>query len=100
LGWIVVTTFIRSLGSGSIWVFSSAILQLSVADQFRGRVFAFEFAALTLSQSISTVWAGIAMDQWQLEVQEVFIATSILSFGVSLLWAWFQMRHSARVAPA
>jgi MFS family permease len=99
LGWVVMATLVRSLGSGSLWVFSSAILQRTVADAFRGRVFAFEFAALTLTQSLSIIWAGLALDQWGLAVQEGFIAAAMLSLVVSVVWAWFQLRQTARVAP-
>ena len=98
LGWMTAATLVRSLGSGSLWVFSSAILQHIVANEFRGRVFAFEFAALTLTQSLATLWAGMALDQWQLGVQEVLIVASVASFVVSLLWTWFQARQAARVA--
>ncbi|HXF64889.1 MAG TPA: MFS transporter [Caldilineaceae bacterium] len=98
LGWMTAATLVRSLGSGSLWVFSSAILQHIVANEFRGRVFAFEFAALTLTQSLATLWAGLALDQWQLAVQDVLIAASVASFVVSLLWAWFQARQPAQVA--
>jgi MFS family permease len=97
LGWVLVATLMRSLGSGSLWVFSSALLQRMVADDFRGRVFAFDFAILTLTQSIATLWAGFALDQLQMGVQQVLLSAGAISVGVTLLWVWFQMRYSERV---
>ncbi|MCC6455040.1 MAG: MFS transporter [Caldilineaceae bacterium] len=98
LGWVLGASFLRSLGSGTIWVFSAAILQAVVDDEYRGRVFAFEFAALTLAQSISTLWAGVALDQLQLSVQDVLRWTALISLAACLLWAWFQTRTKTRLA--
>jgi hypothetical protein len=100
LGWVLASTLLRSLGSGSLWVFSTVLLQRMVADDFRGRVFAFDFAVLTLTQSIGTLWAGMAMDRWQMGVQQVFLAAGATGVVVTLLWAWFQTRHTVRVATA
>jgi predicted MFS family arabinose efflux permease len=98
LGWVLGASFLRSLGSGTIWVCSAAILQAVVDDEYRGRVFAFEFAALTLAQSISTLWAGVALDQLQLSVQDVLRWTALISLAACLLWAWFQTRTKTRLA--
>lgn len=84
-------TLIRTLGGGILWVFSSALLQILVEDRFRGRVFAFEFAAMTLTQSFSTLWAGIAQDQWEMNVQQVIRGASLLGLVVSLGWLVFQV---------
>ena len=100
LSWVVAATLMRSVGTGMLWVFSSTLLQSLVENRFRGRVFAFEFAAMTLLQSISTLWAGMAYDRWQLAVQSVFVLTSIVSLAVSLAWIVFRLRASDRVAVA
>lgn len=98
LGWVLAATLLRSLGSGSLWVFSSVLLQRMVADDFRGRVFAFDFAALTLTQSLGTLWAGLALDQWQMGVQQVFLSAGAAGVIVTLLWGWFQTRTTLRIA--
>lgn len=100
LAWVIVATLLRSLGSGSLWVFSSALMQRIVADSFRGRIFAFEFALLTLVQSIGTLWAGLALDQLQFGIQQLFLISGTLGLVVTSVWAWFQMRHTLRVATA
>jgi MFS family permease len=89
-GWVIASSFLRALGSGTIWVFSAAMLQSIVDNEYRGRVFAFEFAILTLAQSLSTLWAGVGMDQLHLDVQEVLRWTSAISLVTCLVWLWFQ----------
>ncbi|MFN2124527.1 MAG: MFS transporter [Candidatus Promineifilaceae bacterium] len=93
LGYFSLATFIRTVGSGAIWVFSAALLQMIVPDQFRGRVFAFEFAALTLTQSLSILWAGFAQDTLGLTVQQVSFSMAIVATVVGLSWLLFNVRH-------
>lgn len=88
-GWVVSASFLRALGSGTVWVFSAALLQSIVGNEYRGRVFSFEFAALTLAQSLSTLWAGIGLDQLGLDVQGVVRWTALISFMTALIWVWF-----------
>ena len=93
LGFFSMATLIRTIGSGTIWVFSAALLQVVVPNRFRGRVFAFEFAALTLTQSISTVWAGYAQDVLGLTVRQVTLSMAMVAAIVGLAWLAFHLRH-------
>jgi hypothetical protein len=47
---------------GLLWVSSAVLLQSSVPDTFRGRVFAIEFALLTLISSTTAYATGLALD--------------------------------------
>jgi MFS family permease len=93
-------TLIRTVGSGTIWVFSAALLQVIVPDRYRGRVFAFEFAALTLTQSISIFWAGYAMDTLGLDVRQVTLSMCLVAVAVGLLWMLFHLRHLSDPGPS
>ncbi len=93
LGFFSLATLIRTIGSGTIWVFSAAMLQMVVPDRFRGRVFAFEFAALTLSQSISTFWAGFAQDALGLTVRQVTFSMALVAVFAGLAWLIFNYRY-------
>jgi MFS family permease len=87
-------TALRTLGTGTLWVFSAALLQMLVPDRFRGRVFAFEFAALTLTQSISIYVAGVLQDRgWP--VQQVTVALAGLGVMTALLWLGFHASNRA-----
>ena len=85
-------TLVRTVGSGTVWVFSAALLQMLAPDRFRGRVFAFEFAALTLTQSVATFFAGYAQDSWGMDVRQVTAVLGWLSVVVVVLWIPFYWR--------
>ena len=95
LGTLLLATVVRTLGTGTLWVFSAALLQTLVPDRFRGRVFAFEFAALTLTQSISTLAAGALQDTAGLSAAAVMGVQAAVSVVVTLLWLLFHLRHRA-----
>jgi MFS family permease len=82
-------TLVRTVGSGAVWVFSAALLQMLTVDEFRGRVFAFEFALLTLTQSISVFFAGYAQDSWGMDVQQVTAVFALLGLLVTIIWLFF-----------
>ena len=93
LGFFSLATLIRTIGSGTIWVFSAALLQMVVPDRFRGRVFAFEFALLTLTQSISIFWAGFAQDALGLTVRQVSFSMALVAFLAGVAWLIFNYRY-------
>ncbi len=89
-------TLVRTLGSGTLWVFSASLLQRIVPDTVRGRVFAFEFAVLTLTQSLSIYWAGLAQDSLGLDVRQTTILTAWAGLGVFVAWGLFFLRTRGR----
>jgi MFS family permease len=51
--------------AGSVlWVFSTVLLQMSVPDRFRGRVFSAELALLMIISAASSYACAYAMDAW------------------------------------
>lgn len=84
----LVGTAARTVGTGVLWVFSAVLLQMLVPDKFRGRVFAFEFAMLTLTQSISTLAAGYMQDSLGWTIRQSTLAMAALGVVVALLWLW------------
>jgi MFS family permease len=49
-------------GTSTVWVFSSTLLQLRTADQFRGRVFSAEWALNVVMSSLASYSAGELID--------------------------------------
>ena len=92
----LLLSFIRTVGSGTIWVFSAAMLQMIVPDQYRGRVFAFEFAALTLTQSISIFVAGYLLDTAGLNARQVTVVSAATAAVMTVLWAIFFYIYTTR----
>jgi len=91
---LLAATVIRTLGTGTLWVFASALLQTIVPDRYRGRVFSFEFAALTLTQSISTLVGGYLLDAAGMPMQGVMAVMATTSVVTTLMWLAFH--HSYR----
>jgi MFS family permease len=54
---------IAHMGGSILWVFSTVLLQRSVEDQFRGRVFAAEMALVTLTMAASNFVVGELIDR-------------------------------------
>jgi MFS family permease len=96
LGWVLGATAIRGVGTGVIWVFSAVLLQLLIPDRLRGRVFAFEFAAFTLAQSVSTLWAGYAYDNLGWTLTQVLFSAGLSSVLMTVLWLFFYTRVHGR----
>ena len=93
LGIFLFFTAVRTVGTGTLWVFSAVLLQIIVPDRYRGRVFAFEFAALTLTQSISILWAGYGQDSLGLTIDQVSIMFGWLGVIVLGGWGAFYMKY-------
>ena len=92
----LLMSLVRTLGSGTLWVFSAVLLQMIVPDRFRGRVFAFEFAALTLTQSISILAGGYLLDTVGLSTRQVTAVSAATAASVAVLWAVFYYFNVAR----
>ncbi len=100
LPWVLAATVVRAVGSGGVWVFSTVLLQQLLPDHVRGRVFAFEFAALTFTQAIGTLWAGYATDQLGLSIQQICLIAGIAGIATWALWLIFQTRVQKTVSLA
>lgn len=97
-GGLLAATIVRTLGTGTLWVFSAALLQMIVPDRYRGRVFAFEFAALTLTQSLSILAAGYMLDTLGLGPEEAVWVMAVASVAMIILWALFMWRYRRPLA--
>jgi len=87
----LVATFIRTFGTGTLWVFSAVLLQIMVPDKVKGRVFAFEFAALTLTESISVLAAGYFQDTFAWSLVRIALIFGWLGVVVFVIWLFFYL---------
>lgn len=77
---------IAHTGGSILWVFSTVLLQQSVEDQFRGRVFAAELALLTLTMAGSNYLVGELMDRFGFSPRVVTAGVGTFFLLPGLIW--------------
>ena len=88
-----IFVLVGHVGGAIQWVFSSALLQLRVEEQFRGRVFAVEMAMLTLIMSLSTLATGQALDAGFSPRSIVVVLALLFMVPGSLWWLYLTRLH-------
>jgi predicted MFS family arabinose efflux permease len=90
-----VAVFTAHLGGGAQWVLSTYGLQRIVPDRIRGRIFAFDFALITLSLGVSSLIASTLADQIGPR------PAVMIAGGIALTWAgiWWLLTRSVRRTP-
>ncbi|HVF08555.1 MAG TPA: MFS transporter [Actinomycetota bacterium] len=87
-----VVIFFAHLGGGAQWVLSTFGLQVLVPDHIRGRVFAVDFAMITLSLAISSLVASAIADSAGPR------AAALIVGALAVVWAivWTLLTRSIR----
>ena len=62
LAWAALTLFMATMASNVLWVFSSTLLQISVPDAYRGRIFAADFMLFTIVMTLATLATAWGLD--------------------------------------
>src|SRR5690349_11768273 len=93
---------IAHCGGSILWVFSTVILQRSVVDNFRGRVFAAELALVTLTMAASNYVTGELLDRFQISPRIVTVGIGMFFVLPGVTWFitqrwWDREEHLARV---
>jgi hypothetical protein len=95
----MLCVFGAHIGGSIQWVFSSALLQMRVPDQLRGRVFAIEYAGMTFVTALSSYLTGLAHDAGASPRRLAIVVGLIFALGgltmIAALW-----RAEPEVAPA
>ena len=89
---VLVGVFLRSMGSGTIWVFSTQLLLQKVPEHVRGRVFATEFAMLTLAMASGAAISGLALDRTTIGVAGLLQLMSALVLVPASWWGILTLR--------
>jgi MFS family permease len=77
---------IAHCGGSILWVFSTVLLQQSVEDKFRGRVFAAEMALVTLTMAASNYVVGELMDRFGYSPRVVTAGVGTFFLLPGLIW--------------
>ena len=88
---------IAHCGGSILWVFSTVLLQRSVEDNFRGRVFAAEFASFTLTMAASNYLTGELLDRFGISPRIVTVGVGMFFLLPGLVWfltqRWWNREH-------
>ena len=90
---VLIGGFIRSIGGGIAWVFSTQLLLQRAPNEIRGRIFGTEFALFTLMGGIGTAIVGALLDQF--DVRTILWGMTGLPLIPAVLW-WLWQRHYRR----
>jgi MFS family permease len=82
LCWLAVAHMAGSV----LWVFSTVLLQATVDDEFRGRVFAAELMMMTLLMAASNYVTGEALDRFNYSPRAVAVATGVFFTLPGFVW--------------
>jgi MFS family permease len=97
LCWLAVAHMAGSV----LWVFSTVLLQATVEDDFRGRVFAAELMLMTLALAAANYATGEALDRFQVSPRAVTVAIGLLFVLPGVLWLLTRRRWDrAPAAPS
>lgn len=91
---VLIGGFVRSIGGGIAWVFSTQLLLQRAPNDIRGRIFGTEFAFFTLMGGIGTAIVGALLDRFH--VRTILWGMTILPLIPAVLW-WFWQRHFSRI---
>ncbi len=95
-GWALAGATIRAMGGGTIWVFSTQLLLVVVPREVRGRVFATEYALLTLAMAASAALGGFALDRAAISPAELLRTMALLTLVPGALWGLWHLRRPTK----
>lgn len=102
-GLALLFLLIAHAGGSILWVFSTVLLQKTVEDQFRGRVFAAELGLVTLAMAASNYVVGEMMDRFGFSPRVVCAGVGVLFLLPALLWfatqRWWDVPEGRLPAP-
>jgi len=82
----LIMLMIAHAGGSTLWVNSTVLLQHTVEDNFRGRVFAAELALFTLTMAVSNYATGELLDRFHYSPRTVTIGIGVLFLLPGALW--------------
>jgi predicted MFS family arabinose efflux permease len=92
---ILVAALIVGCGNGLLWVFSTQLLLQLAPAEFRGRVFASEFAFFTLASAAGAGIAGFALDR-SIGIDVLLRWMSGISLAPAIVWALWTVARPGR----
>jgi MFS family permease len=91
LAWAALAVLVGHAGTSMNYVFSSTLVQTLSEDKYRGRVTSFEFALMMMTISLTSFFAGEAIDRG-MPPQTVAFYVGALTLTPIGLWLWLTRR--------
>jgi len=80
--WVAALAIVAAQAGGAMtWVCSSVLLQTEVPDRLLGRIFAAEFALVTMMLSATSVGTAVALDQFALSPRTLALGFAVFFVG-------------------
>ena len=85
--WVASLAVVGAHAGGSVlWVASTVLLQTAVPDRYRGRIFALDFALLTLVSAASSYATALALDRLGIGPRTLALCLGILFLVPAAAW--------------
>lgn len=97
---VLAATFVRAIGSATLWIYSSLLLQLRCPNSILARVSATEMALYTVAEAVSSVFGGAAFDVFDFSVQETAAVLAVVGAVVTIGWGAYCFFAEPKAAPA
>jgi hypothetical protein len=92
---VLVATLVRSIGSATLWIYSSLMLQLRCPNVLLGRVSAAEMALYTVSEAVSSLYGGVAFDVFHLSLQQTTVTLAVAAGLMAAIWVGYAWNWAA-----
>ena len=93
LAWAALALFMATMASNVLWVFSSTLLQISVPDAYRGRVFAADFMLFTIIMALATLATAWGLDHTALTPRALAVISGGLLVLSGIFWLVRPQQH-------
>ena len=85
---VLVATLVRAIGSASLWIYSTLILQLRCPNSMLGRISAAEAAGYAVAEAASSVFGGAALDLG-MSLEALTATLAVVSGLVFVFWVGY-----------
>lgn len=92
---VLAASLVRAVGSATLWIYSTLLLQLRCPNAILGRVSAAEMAFYTICEAVSSLYGGAAFDILGLTLEQTTASLAVLAGFVAAGWiayAWRQQQ--------
>ena len=93
----MLCVFCAHMGASNNWVVSTALLQISTEDRFRGRVFAVDYGVNMLMAAVSNYVLGVGLDVWRFSARQLAMGLGLVLLIPALLWLPAQAKWGKKI---